>query len=632
MAGADALTPAEAAHVVLLEHGTVRFEHPLLASAAYAAADPPERRDVHRTLAALAAEPEERARHLAASAAGPREEIASALEEGAAQARARGAPAAAAELSEQAAQLTPAARDADKRRRLADAGYYHFESGDGRRARVLLEQVAGELPAGPQRAGVLIRLGRVRSHSDDLQLATDLFLQAADEAGDDRLLKARALEGAAAQLFRRRTRLAEAVDHAKAAARLAEEAGDEHTLALALGSQLLAEATVGRAEAAETLEAALALQPAVRGERILGQPEWAAAIARMWWEEPSGVRQIYEQLIERGEDNGDESSLAYVYVMLAQADCLLGDFERARRDAEAAREIGEQASQDALVGYAHAVRALADAHRGREAETREAAASALELAETTQFTPVRQSAAAALGLLELSLGSPEESVKHIGPLVDAARTEEIAEPGLTRFVPDQVEALVELGRVQEAEEQLDWYEANARRLGRRGAVASCLRCRGLLAAAEGRLDDSISLLEQALGEHDAVPFPFDRARTLLALGAALRRAKRKADARKVLEDAVAAFDGLGAEKLGERARAELARIGGRRRSGDLTATQRQIAELVAEGRSNKEVAAALFVTVKTIEANLSRIYAKLGVRSRAELAHHLAAKEPAAKL
>jgi len=399
-----------------------------------------------------------------------------------------------------------------------------------------------------------------------------------------------------------------------------------------LSSQLLAEATLGRLEAPETLEAALVLQPVVENERILAQPAFAAAIARMWWEEPGGVKPTAEQLIDRGRAAGDEGSLAYVYVMLAQAECLLGDFEQGWRNAEAAREIAEQAGQEAVGGYALAMQALADAHRGREQDAREAAARALELGRTTELTPVTQFARAALGLLELSLGRPAEAAEHLAPLVELARTERICEPGLTRYVPDQVEALLELGRLDEAGELLDWYEGNAVRLSRRGATASSRRCRGLLAAAQGALDEALIHFESALAEHDSVPLPFDRARTLLLYGAALRRSKRKADARDRLEEAVASFDELGAAAFAGRARAELARIGGRRRSeGGLTATERQIAGLVAEGRSNKEVAAALFVTVKTVEANLSRVYAKLGLRSRADLARHLATDEPAPK-
>ena len=628
----DTLAEAEAAGIVALARGTVRFEHPLLASAAYAAADPVERRETHRRLALLVRDPEERARHLALAATRPDEAVAAALDEGAARARARGAPASAADLSEQAALLTPAERAAEAHRRTADAAYYHFESGDSRRARAMLAEVATQLPAGPERAELLIRLARVRSYSDDLQAATELFQQAAEEAGGSTLLAARALEGAATQLVRRRTRLAEAVAQAKAAAELARELGEETLLAEALGSQLLAEATLGRAEAAETLDAALEHQQAAESERILAQPKWTAAITRMWWGEPAEVRRTYEELIERGREFGDEGSLAYVYVLLAQADCLLGDFERARRDTDAAREIGEQAGQDTFVAYALAVRAYADAHCGRVEEAQEAAAVALDLAEKTQMTLAQHFATAALGLLGLSLGHAEEASARLAPLVAFARAEDTCEPGVIRFVPDHVEALIELGRLDEVEELLDWYETNARRLGRRGALASALRCRGLLAAAAGDLDRSLALFEQALEEHDAAPLPFDRARTVLARGAALRRAKRKAEARAALEEAAAAFEALDAAVLAAKARSELARIGGRRRSdGGLTATERQIAELVAEGRSNKEVAAALFVSVKTVEANLSRVYAKLGIRSRAALASSLRRGEPAGK-
>jgi DNA-binding CsgD family transcriptional regulator len=628
----DTLAAAEAEGIVELDHGNIRFTHPLLASGAYSAAEPARRREAHRLLGGLVRDPEERARHLAAAATGPDEAVGAALEAAATRARARGAPAAAAELSEEAAELTPPKGEADRRRRLADAGYYHFESGDSRRALVLLEELAAQLPAGPERASVLTRLARVRSYSDDLGAATELFLQAAAEAGDDRALLARAHEGAAAQLFRQRRRLEESVEHAQRAAELARGLGDDALLALALSSQLLGEATLGRLEAPETLEAALALQPEVENERILAQPVFAAAIARMWWEEPGGVKPTSEQLIDRGRAAGDDGSLAYVYVMLAQAECLLGDLEQGWRNAEAAREIAEQAGQEAVGGYALAVRALADAYRGHEQDARDAAELAFELGRATEFTPVTQFAGSALGLLELSLGRPAEAAEHLAPLVELARAERICEPGLTRYVPDQVEALVELGRLDEAGELLDWYEGNAVRLGRRGAMASSRRCRGLLAAARGALDEALADFQAALVDHDAVPLPFDRARTLLVYGAALRRAKRKADARDRLEEAAAAFEELSATAFAERARAELARIGGRRRSeGGLTATERQIAGLVAEGRSNKEVAAALFVTVKTVEANLSRVYAKLGLRSRADLARRMAAGELAPK-
>jgi DNA-binding CsgD family transcriptional regulator len=621
----DALAPAEAAHIVVLAHGKVRFEHPLLASAAYAAADPSQRRDMHRRLGRLVRDPEERARHLAETATGRNEAVAVALEKGAATARSRGAPAAAAELSEQAARLTPLADAAAARRRRSDAGYYHFESGDSRQALAMLEEVVGQLSAGAERAEVLIRLGRVHSYSDDLQAATSLFLQAAEEAGDDSLTRARALEGAATQLVRERRQLESAVGYAKRAAALAGELGDEALVGEALSSQVLAEATLGRPEAAASLEAALAHQAAAASKRILAQPKFTAAIARMWWDEPAAGRETCEELAEHGRQLGDEGSLAYVYVMLAQADILLGELDRAEADAAAARDIAEQGGQETLVAYALAVQAMADAHRGRESHT--AAELALELGRKTQGTPALHFATAALGLLEVSTGRADEAVTVLAPLVEFARTEQIREPGLTRYVIDQVEALIELARVDEAAELLDWYEANAQRLARRSALAASWRCRGLLAAAAGRIDDALDAFGRALAEHDMVPVPIDRARTLLAFGATLRRAKRKADARRALEEAAAAFESLGAAAYAARARSELERIGGRPPSkGRLTATERQIAELVAEGRSNKEVAATLFVSVKTVEANLSRTYAKLGIRSRTGLARHLGAE------
>jgi DNA-binding CsgD family transcriptional regulator len=618
----DALAVAEAAQVVVVEHGNVRFEHPLLASAAYGAADPARRRELHLRLAGAVRDPEERARHLAAAATGPDEKVARVLEEGAAAARDRGAPAAAAELSELAARLTPPDGVAAVRRRRADAGYFHFESGDSRQALRLLEEALAELPEGPERARTLIRLARVRSYSDDLEAATNLFLQAAAEAGDDRLTKARALEGAATQLFRRRTQLESAVEHAATAAKLASELGAEELVAEALSSQVLAEATLGMPEAAATLEAALAHEGAAADARILARPAWIAAIARMWWDEPAAVRKTFEDLVERRREAADEGSLAYVYVMLAQADTLLGELDRAEADAAAARDIAQQAGQATLVAYALAVKAMADAHRGRD--PRAPAEEALELGRRTQGTPAVHLASAAIGLNELTSGRANEAAAVLGPLVDYARREGIREPSLTRFAVDHIEALVELRRLDEATAVLDWYEEGAERLGRRSAIATAWRCRGLLAGASGLIDDALAAFERALAEHEAAPLPFDRARTRLALGAALRRSKRKADARRALDEAVAAFDTLGAEAFAARGRSELERIGGRKPSkGVLTATERQIAELVAEGRSNKEVAATLFVSVKTVEANLSRAYAKLGIRSRTGLARHL---------
>jgi DNA-binding CsgD family transcriptional regulator len=621
------LEPAIEAQVVELEGDRVRFTHPLLASAAYGGTA--GHRELHGRLAEIVVDPEERARHLALAATGPDPSVAAALEEAARGAAARGATGVAAELTEQAARLTPPNSADDARRRAADAGYYHFESGDSRRARAMLERLADELPAGPERASVLVRLAFTRAYDDDVHAASDLNLQAVEEARDDSLTRAQALTGLAATLFRRREHLAQAVEHAQVAAELAEGLGDLALVGDALGVQLMAEAALGRPEAGATLGRLLQLPPAGEYLRLQAEPTWHAAIVRMWWEELDSAQGAFGELLERGHESGDESFLPYVYVLAAQNECLRGDFERAGSHAEAGQEIAEQVGQETLFGYALAVRALVDAHRGRVDEARDEGERALELARRTRSTPTLHFATSALGLLELSLARPARAVERLAPLIEFARKQEICEPALARFTLDYVQALIEVGRLEEAAEVSGRYEHHAARLGRRGALASALRCRGLLAAAHGDLDEALATFERALAEHDRVAMPFERARTLLARGAALRRARQRRAARESLQQARAIFEKLGAVLWEEKAGAELARIGGRAAGpGHLTPAEQRIAELVGQGRSNKEVAAELVVTVRTVESNLTRIYRKLGVRSRAELAHRLSARDP----
>ena len=194
-------------------------------------------------------------------------------------------------------------------------------------------------------------------------------------------------------------------------------------------------------------------------------------------------------------------------------------------------------------------------------------------------------------------------------------------PAATRFVVDQIEALIELGRRDEAVELLDWYEGNARRLERASALANCARCRGLLAAQAGELDDALAAYEEALEWHAKVELPLDRGRTLLALGAAQRRAKRRREARETLEEALAVFERIGAALWAERARAELKRISGRAATpGALTPAEERVAALVAEGKTNREVAAALFLSDRTVEGHLAHVFGKLGIRHRTEVA------------
>jgi DNA-binding CsgD family transcriptional regulator len=205
----------------------------------------------------------------------------------------------------------------------------------------------------------------------------------------------------------------------------------------------------------------------------------------------------------------------------------------------------------------------------------------------------------------------------------------VREPAYYRVVPDEIEALVALGRLDEAEALLAPFEEAGRDLDRAWTIATAARCRALVSAARGDLAGASAAADEAVREHDRLPLPFELGRTLLVRGTVERRAKRKREAREALTKALEIFDGLGAALWADKARAELSRIGGRAPSSlDLTPTEGKVAALVAAGNTNREVADALFVSIHTVEANLKRIYRKLGVRSRTELASKLPSGPP----
>src|SRR5262249_49323315 len=164
----------------------------------------------------------------------------------------------------------------------------------------------------------------------------------------------------------------------------------------------------------------------------------------------------------------------------------------------------------------------------------------------------------------------------------------------------------------------------SRALDRASGLALAARCRALIAGARRDLVAALAALEVALEQHDRIEMPFERARTLLVLGQVRRRSKLKRAAREALEAALATFDDLGAVLWARRAQAELASVSGRKPSdGALTPGELRVAELVADGHTNKDIAAALFLSPQTVESHLKHIYAKLEIRSRTQLARPL---------
>src|SRR6185437_1486122 len=302
-----------------------------------------------------------------------------------------------------------------------------------------------------------------------------------------------------------------------------------------------------------------------------------------------------------------------------------GNWEAAERYAADSFELRAQLGQvmpgDGFPG------ALIAAHQGRVDEARAGAERDLAEAETMGIRISVSGSAWILGFLELSLGDPSAALAHLRRSYEL-RSGFMLEPAQRLELGDFLEALVATGELDQADEVITTWLERARKLDRASTLATLARSRGLLLAARGDLESAFASFDEALRDHARTEEPFQHARTLLALGATQRRAKQRAAARATLEEALAVFERLGAPLLADKARADLGRIGGRAPSrGDLTESERRIAALVAEGHTNREVAAALFVTEHTVEGALTRVYRKLGVRSRGELAGRLG-REP----
>jgi DNA-binding CsgD family transcriptional regulator len=231
-----------------------------------------------------------------------------------------------------------------------------------------------------------------------------------------------------------------------------------------------------------------------------------------------------------------------------------------------------------------------------------------------------------IGLAELTAGSVAEADTCLAEALADLAVIGFREPAVWRLHGDAIEAALAVGDTTRAASSIEQFEAQAARSRIPWNLAVSARCRALLEAANGDLDAAAAALDRALEAHIGCPMPFERARTLLTQGQVLRRSKQRRRAREALEEAIAIFDRLGAEPWVERARDELRRVRGRTAPDDLSPTELRIAELAASGLTNGAIAAEVFVTQKTVEANLARAYRKLGIRSRAQLAHALDAR------
>jgi DNA-binding CsgD family transcriptional regulator len=621
MAGSD-LDAAVVAGVLEVDSGRLRFSHPLLASAVLAAIPPARLRELHALAGREAADTEERARHRALAAGGPSAGIAADLDEAARRAERRGAPGAAAELLELAAERTPDDQPDDRHRRLLSAGKLLHVAGETRAAAAVLGELAASMPPGLRHAEVMAQLGWI--NDDDYEAATRLLEGALAEASGDPELCAMihsylsdywAVRG---DIGRARTEVYQALAYA-------EQAGDQALLAALLAHAFGCDWRCGLPADERQLARALDLE---RGLAVpishLAPPSQAAGMYLMRVGRLDEAAEALERVLARAEADGVEYLRSDTLRLLSAIATCRGDPRRGMALAQAGLDLAEQLDSGQLASaqlYACAFAALA---LGRPGEVAELTRRGQDLSRKVGDQVFLRCHDIHLGELDLVLGNFAAAAAQLRRLI--GHIPELGRNFASELVPEAIEALIGAGDLDEAAGLLarleNEYAAPA-------TAAAAARCRGALAAARGHLDEAVVDLTEALRLHDLVTRqPAQRGRTLLTLGAVQRRLKQRRAARETLTDAIATFEGASAALWAARAREELARVSGRvPGTGELSTTEARVAELVARGMSNREAAAELFVSVRAIESTLTKIYAKLGVRSRTQLASHL--REPA---
>ena len=608
------------AGVVEADGDRLRFTHPLLAAATLAKASHADRRRMHRTVVDLAGDAEERARHLGAAAEGPDPDVAAALEEAAGLARRRGAPAAAAELAESAARLTPVGDAAEARRRTRAAADHLFAAGSTVRARDVLERALREAPRGRERAEVALQLVRLLDTHERAGV-DELIAGAFDDAEGDPRLLARIHQLLAYLLVNEDW--PQARHHARISLGHAEQVDDPVLLVAALSLAGVTAFWCGDGIDHDGAVRGIALESALPQLPLDSRPSSAYAFQLKWAGDVEQARPLYEQLRVEMRGEGD-AELGGALFYSAFHELISENWEQAARFADEAHEVAVLSERTAGVAFALDAQAIVAAHRGDVAAARSGAAAARSSAEAMGL-PAHLLGGWAIGLVELTLGEAAAALPALRTATDYWLASGAGEPNMLSTFPLHVEAAVALGELAEARDLLDWVEPRAEKLDRAWSLACAARGRALLAEAAGDEAGADVAFARAYEQHERWPQQwrtYELARTQLAHGTILRRRRRGREAHELLDHALASFERLGARLWAEQTRSELARIGSRAAAAgrELTETERRIAALAIEGRSNKEIAAALHLSPKTVEWNLSRIYAKLGVRSRAQLA------------
>lgn len=617
----EALDDAVDAGVLVVDGDRVRPSHPLLAAAATKRSRGRDRRELHVALAETVTDEELRALHLALATELPDDQLALRVAAAAQSAGARGGVAEAAVLAEHALRLTTAASP-ERGERLLELGWFLVVTGQKQRLTDLLAPALETLPSATARARACILLADgVIESNDDIQRYLERALEEtrSDPDWHSVVLGLLAENSAVIRVERIRDTEAWALE---ALQRAREPNAERHALYVLGWARALQGSPID--ELCEQFRAAsdAAYYSAESPERVQGQ--------RLTWRgELEQARALLSRLLSVADERGEPYAYALMRLHMCQLELRGGDCEAAARLVD---EWSESPHRELLVWpMYYRCQALLAASRGLADEAEEWAAETLARADKTRTRWDRLEALRASGAAALVAHHPAKAAESLRTVWAHAEREGVDDPGVFPVAPDLVEALAALGDLDEARAVVERLLALSERQQHPWGLATARRSSAVVVLAATGYDDRVAAeLEQVVDEYGRLGLRFDRARTLLALGRAQRRSKKWGAARDTLERAAAAFEVLGSTGWAEDARSELARVGARRAvgAGELTGAERRVAELAAEGHTNKEIAQALVVTVNTVEFHLRNAYAKLGVRSRTQLAARLAAEAP----
>jgi DNA-binding CsgD family transcriptional regulator len=526
---------------------------------------------------------------------------------------ARGAVEHAAEFAALAAQITPLT-SSERRGRYVDAAHLAFQSGGGDAAQRLLAEVDRSVPEPSIRVREMLVRAKVEFSIGSAAAAQAHAREALGRCTTDaeRIEVHSILGRVSYDNFDR------AAEHASEADRLAAQADvSDAVRASVLVARATATLMAGGGLDRRLHERAIELERTTSGYAPDSAFASLAVLLKIV-DELDESRSMLQEILRRNEDDG---ALPFVLSHLPQLELWTGNWDAAEEYAQRHLEAALRTGQHDQVLQAHNNLTVIDIYRGHVADAAVRAEQIRQAGVDEGDEWTERNGLGLLGLIALAEGNAERAAQLLGRWHELAERMALREPGYCRMQADYVEALVATGRLDEAAEFAAMMQANATRLCRPSLLAGAARVQALIAAANGDRDGAVRLAQAAVRQFAATPLVVELARAHLTLGQIHRRFKEKSAARTALSDALEVFERLGAERFAERARQDLARIGLRAPASDsLTETERRVAELAAKGRTVRQVGDELFISPKTVEANLTRVYRKLGLSGRAELA------------